>query len=211
MNLNGNTITIFGQSLTAYQAANPFELVAWYDGTTWSVTIEQTEVPTTGIPNDRLASMPAMTFKMNSGNLPGTPQDVTSQHVATLLNVENDHIWLIANFNSGAISPGSYRQDILIPYKGECTKIFGYVMQQIAGVDDGNVSFGIASSAGGGVSSFYELTVPAHTAANSVFTINQVDFDPGFDFNANYYLSVETTKSIWGGQVMFTVVTKRTV
>lgn len=48
IDLNGNTITIFGQSLTQYQASNPFVLDAWYDGTTWTASIGMIEVKSTG-------------------------------------------------------------------------------------------------------------------------------------------------------------------
>lgn len=212
INLNGNTVTIFGLSLTQTQASNPFTITVAWNGSSWQTPVlARIEVPPTGLPNSQLAEMDPYTFKMNSGGTSLVPQDVGLEEAAALLNVQYDHIWFISNFNSGAISPGSYRQDILIPYAGEATRIFGYVMETLGGVDDANISFGIASSAGGGASEFYGMTLPANTSANNVVTVLQAAFTGASTFSANYYLSVESTKSTWGGQVMFTVVTKRTV
>lgn len=212
INLNGNTITIFGTSLTQLQASNPFVIHVTYSvGTgTWTSVLSRVELPAAGLPNSSLATMPANTMKMNSGATDLVPQDVTLANVRTKLNVEYDHIYLVVNFNSGAISPGSYRQDILIPYQGEVTRVFGYVSQQIAGGDDAIVSFGIASSAGGGVGSFYDLTVPANDASNSVYTVLAASFSGPSTFSQNWYLAVEAQKATWGGQAIFTIVTKRT-
>lgn len=212
INLNGNTVTIFGHSLTQTQASNPFFIVVAWNGTSWQTPVlSRIEVPSTGLPNSQLAEMSPYTIKMNSGGTSLVPQDVGLSAAAALLNVQYDHMWFIVNFNSGAISPGSYRQDILIPYTGEATRVFGYTMQQIAGVDDGEVQIGIASSAGGGASNFAEITIPANTTVNTVFTVLPASFVGAATFNANYYLAVEATKATWGGQMMFTVVTKRTV
>lgn len=207
--LGSNTLTIFGYSISAVQALSGFQLVAFWDGTAWGTTFSQVEIPSTGVPNSRLAVMPQYTVKMNSGGGAYIPQDVGLDEFSALINTQYDHIYFIANFNSGAISPGSYRQDILIPYAGEFTKIFGYVMQQLGGVDDATVQFGIATSAGGGSASFYDMTLAANLSANNVVTVTSGSFSGPATFNANNYLSVESTKSTWGGQVMFTVVTKR--
>lgn len=203
MTLNGNTITIFGQSLTAYQAANPFVLDAWWDGVIWQASIGQIEVKPTGLPNSQLANMPAETFKMNSGILAGPPQDVTYANTRKVLNTEYDLINCLVDFNSGYLN----RQDILIPYKGEVTKMFAYITQDIDSVADKVIDIGIAGSAGGGYSAIDTFIFPASSSAN---TFQEIDPTTINTFNANNYVVFDPQTITWGGRVIFTIVTKRT-
>jgi len=205
MTLAGNDITIFGLQLTQYQASNPFEVTAWWDGISWSAVLEQIPFPVTGLPNSDLEDMPGMTVKMNSGLSAGKPQDITVVDTRKVLNTEYDLINCVIDFNSGHL----YRQDILIPFQGEVTKVFGWVTQDIEISDDATVAIGIAGSAGGGFGTMSTIIFEAGQNAGT-FDLDIPTSGPLTEFAANNYLAFQPQKITWGGRALFTVVVKRT-
>lgn len=210
INLAGNTITIFGIQLNQFQAENPFRVDAWWDGVQWQASLSQQEVKNTGIINNQLADMSAGTVKMNSGNTQLPPQDVLVSDLAAILNTQYDFTPVVVDFNSGFLNPVIGRQDVLVPYKGEVTRVFGYVTQQINSSDDGFIQFGVAGSAGGGYGAYSTLTFTAGSSPNTF----EIDLTPNpalNQFNANNYLVLEAQKNTWGGRVTVTIVTKRSI
>lgn len=209
INLNGNTITIFGTSLTQAQASNPFVITACYNGTSFTSVLSRVEVPASGMANSQLASMATGTFKGNILGSGSTPQDVTYSQTRTALNVDYDLINVVVDFNSGYLHALDCRQDILIPYQGQVTRVFGYVTQDIQISNDAIIEFGIAGSAGGAYSTFSTLTFSAGQAADT-FAQDTSPSTPDNVFNTNEYLAVRGQKVTWGGRVTCTIVTKRT-
>jgi hypothetical protein len=207
INLNGNTVTIFGLSLTQTQASNPFAITVVWNGSAWQTPVlARIEIPDTGVSNGMMSVMSPYTVKMNSGGTTTVPQDTGFADAISALNVDHDFHSYVIDFNSGYLDPTSNRQDIYLPHKGEVTRIFIDNYQAFS-TDDAIVDVGIAGSPGGGFTSINQFTIPAGTPAGTFTT-----FIPSTNntFNAGNYLVFDYQKTTWGGRSLFTIVTKRT-
>lgn len=230
LTLGLNTLTIFGTSIPADLALRNFEVIAYYNGSTWvtKILIDVTALPF--VSDDMIESSAVTTAKIADSNVTTAKiadSNVTTAKIAdsnvTTAKIADSNVTTAkiadSNVTLAKLETALKTYDIVVPLSFETNEqayneiqidhdftlvsINFSVTKAIAGTDDGTVSFYIDGSPTVAASKTF-------TASTAINTADSITFSSANTGSSGQKIRLRTAKVTAGGKVLATLkITRR--